>query len=377
MQAADGQIMTIGQGDDAFDLKISIEKFQNQSNIILNNTSCWLSYRFFGQVLQSEIIGASTGFTPMVKSFRIRSSIPDLMEHFGDKKNRSLRVHVCTSGHVLGTATVDLLPLFGDVRQKQDFEGAMMDGEYVIHPAATNSSARDGSSPDTTSARLTITTSLDKEVQRDNPRPSSAKVRLSISSQTDLQDNPNHARTECGSPSPKQALHKNQDDEYSERQKHLDEKENDLKAKEMQLAKKEKQVYESTVALEKKRLEWEQWRHQEELKWHEKLRSKEAAAMRSIEERASSIEKEKMRSLESSRCEYEKLESRLRSALVEVESKERQLKEVQVSHENEQKRKMAELDLREKLMKEELKHTIEIEVGMFLFVCLFHLPIEV
>lgn len=368
MHAADDQIR-VGQGNDVFDLKISIEKFQNQSSVIHNNNPCWLSYRFFGQVLQSEILGAS-GFTPMVKSFRIRSSIPDLIEYYRDKKNGSLRVHVCTSGQLLGTATVDLLPLLRDVSQNQDFEGAIMNGEYVVHPTANDASTRGKSSPSTAPACLTVTTSLDKDVQHNNilcrlatdQQPSSAKVRLSISSQTDQQDNPNDTRNDCGVSSPIQALHKNQEDEYSKRQKHLDEKECELKAREVQLAKKERQVYESTVALEKKRLEWEQWRHQEEFKWHEKLRNKEAAAMRSIEERASNIEKERLRTLDSSRCEYEKLESRLRSALVEVESKERQLKEVEVSHENEQKRKMAELDLREKLMKEELKHTIEIEV---------------
>lgn len=361
MQDAD-KMICIGRGTDVFDLKISIEKFHNQLHITRNNNPCWLSYRFFGEVLQSEILCVSADeFTPMIKSFRIRSSVSELMEHF--RKNSSLHVHVCANGLVLGTAAVDLLPLMCDESHSDVvLGGRFLDGEYAVYPAANQTD--EGALNSTTAARLSITIYLDKDVlhsdSQDEPvsdqQSSSAKVRLSISSQTDLPDVPSEATIVCTSQSQTRA------NEVSTRQKRLEEKENELKALESQLNKKERQVHESTVALEKKRLEWEQWRHQEECAWHAKLRSKEAAAMRAIEDRTSNIEKERLRSLESSRSEYEKLESRLRNALVEVEAKERQLKEVEVNHLNEQKRKMAELDLREKLMKEELKHTVEIEV---------------
>ena len=348
-------MMNIGQGSDIFDLKISIEKFHNPSQITSDNNPCWLSYRFFGQVLQSGVIRSSCeSFSPMANSFRIRSSLPELAQHFAEKKNSSLRVHVCTNGQVLGTAVVDLSSLFGaQEKNNLNFEGRMMKGEYDVRPSAEHLSV------DKTNSQLTMTLCLDRE-----PRQSKelSTVRLSISSQTDndiyaspTTETSDKSQNDCG----KSALYT--------RQKQLEEKENELKTKEAQLNKKEKEVYETTVALEKKRCEWEQWRHQEEFKWHEKLRHKEAATMRTIEERVSSIEKERLRSLETSRSEYEKLESRLRNALIEVESKERQLKEVEVTHQNERNRKMAELDLREKLMTDELRHTIEIEVSHLLF----------
>eukprot|EP00956_Cyclotella_meneghiniana_P043952 scaffold295509_cov79-Cyclotella_meneghiniana.AAC.1 len=88
--------------------------------------------------------------------------------------------------------------------------------------------------------------------------------------------------------------------------------------------------------------------------------------MRAIDERVCNIEKERLDSLESSRKEYEVLESRLRNALLEVESKERRLNEVEAMHQNERQRKMAELDLRERLMKEELQHTIDIEASVII-----------
>ena len=363
----DHPMVNIGQGSDIFDLKISIEKFRNQSQIISDNDLCWLSYRFFGQVLQSEII-RSTGesFPSMVNSFRIRSSLPELARHFAEKKKSILRIHVCTNGRVLGTAIIDLSLLF-DTQENNDlnFEGRIVKGDYVVRPSTKHLS------DDKSNSQLVMTLCLDREPRQSN---SVSSVRLSMSSQTDVSTT--RPKITCGSPSSETSDESQNDCRKSvllTRQRQLDEKENELKTKEVQLNKREKEVYETTVALEKKRCEWEQWRHQEEFKWHEKLRHKEAATMRTIEERVSSIEKERLRSLDTSRSEYEKLESRLRNALVEVESKERQLKEVEVTHQNEQNRKMAELDLREKLMKEELKHTIEIEVSLSLLADQYHL----
>ncbi len=66
--------------------------------------------------------------------------------------------------------------------------------------------------------------------------------------------------------------------------------------------------------------------------------------------------------MEASKKEYENLEARLKKALLEVEAKERQLKHTELGYQNEQKRRWAEIESREKLMKEELKHSLEIEV---------------
>ena len=66
--------------------------------------------------------------------------------------------------------------------------------------------------------------------------------------------------------------------------------------------------------------------------------------------------------MERSKSEYAKLESRLQKAIVEVEAKERQLKEVRDSHEHEYKRKVAELEFREKMIKQQMNSIVEIEV---------------
>ncbi|KAL3786510.1 hypothetical protein HJC23_010676 [Cyclotella cryptica] len=358
---------SIGLGSDSFELKVSVDNFHNQSQLTANREQqphCWLSYRLFGQVYQSETFGSpAQSFTPMVHSFRIRSSLLELGDHFRDKKNSMLRVHVCTIGQVLGTAVVDLSPLFGTQGKSHCCEGRMTHGEYIVRPTSNEGG---GNASKARPATLLMTLCLDKEsspnnkvYQSDNQQPSSSAKCSPFSSQTDMID------TNVNVVDPASFCQRELENNHFllPRQKLLQEREQELKAKEAQIYTREREVYVSIADLEKKRYEWEQWRQQEEVKWHEKLRNKEAATIRTIEERLCTIEKDRLRSLETSRSEYEKLEGKLRKALAEVEAKERQLKEVEITQRNEQKRKMAELDLREKLMKEELKHMIEIEAS--------------
>ena len=273
----------------------------------------------------------------MNKTFRIQSSLRELSEHFGDKKNAVLRVHVCTNGQVIGTATVNLLPLFCN-QEAGEFEGRMSRGEYVV--CAANKQGKDDVSE---AACCLVMLCLDKE----HKVVSKPRVCSSISLQTDLAKESSERVVDCAtSPirpakSGKHEVHDNADTTFLQ-QKLCEEKERELKAREAQISKKEQD-------LEKKRCEWEQWRHEEEFKWHERLRVKEAATMRTIEDRMCQ-----------SRSEYEKLEGRLRNALIEVEAKERHLKEVEVTHQNERKRKMAELELREKAM----NHSLAIEASL-------------
>ena len=114
----------------------------------------------------------------------------------------------------------------------------------------------------------------------------------------------------------------------------------------------------------RRRYEWEEWRHQEELKWHEKLREKETAAMRALEEQAKEKEKERRNMVEASRKEYIRLETKLKKALVEVENKDRLLNNEISMKESELKRKQMDLDARLRIMGQENKYMIELEVRM-------------
>ncbi len=242
------------------------------------------------------------------------------------------------------------------------FEGRMIHHEYIVKTrGSVNGVLVEGEGEESQSIlpRLTVRLCIDRdsassdayrtEMSGKNKRRSpTAVISLSTSSQT--------AKTICldRASSPRQSDH------YSI--EYLEDKTKQLNSKEVELSKKEKDVLLELASLERKRCEWERWRHRQELECQEKLRQKEAIMLKAVEERVHVIEKERISALELSKNEYEKLETRLRKALTDVEAKERQLKHAEINLQNERKSKLAELELREKLMKEELKHSITIEV---------------
>ena len=278
----------------------------------------------------------------------------------------------------MGTSYIDLRQLIAPLEYGEEFqanaaglEGRMIHNEYILQPRGTHDGMivegneeenrmckpriavrlcidRDSSSSDANSyERQTEPHGMNRR------RSSTATISLSTSTQTtnsvcvDRASSPRH-----------------RSDQYS--MEHIEEYANVLNSKEAELSNKEKEILQQMASLERKRCEWEQWRHREEIDWQEKLRQKEAAMLKAVEERVQVIEKERKSALELSKNEYDKLETRLRKALIDVEAKERQLKHAKVSHQSERKSKLAELELREKLMKEELKHAIEIEVRLMI-----------
>ena len=60
---------------------------------------------------------------------------------------------------------------------------------------------------------------------------------------------------------------------------------------------------------------WERWRNEQELNWREKLRMKEAATIRVLEEKAEENEKEHLKALSAVQLEYSRLEQRLKKSI--------------------------------------------------------------
>ena len=78
-------------------------------------------------------------------------------------------------------------------------------------------------------------------------------------------------------------------------------------------------------------------------------------------------ESEQMATIEKCRSEYKRLESRLKTALSDVEEKEREMKRILAANNTTFVQKITELDLREKLIREETKHAIDMEVCFKLY----------
>jgi len=324
-----------------------------------------LSYRFQHSVVQSEIfvISSTKGderYKPMMHTFRFQEcSLSSLVQHFNDQQNSTLRVHLCTQGEVLGTAFVDLrqlLPMELLAEQCITFEGRMVANEYVI-----KSKKKDVNH----APRIAVRLSIDREVPPSvTNEPLYHKQLLETatprcSSSTSCQTHTRMSKDTSTSPkeesdSKKTSLPKSKSNESLDI---FHEKEKLINQREAELAEKEKDIFRSVAALEKKRCDFETWRHREELAFHEKLRDKEAALVRAAEQR----ETRKLSSVENSKHEYERLEARLKKALIEVESRERQLKDIELTFQNSEQRKTAELKSKEKLLKDELKHSVEIE----------------
>ena len=375
-------IYIIGAGSQIFQVVICIEKCQQLVSVNSNKSgsrNVWLSYRFGGAVVQSEIFSISgnqgvQGFTPTMSSFRLRSSLPELGSYFNDKKNTTLRVHLCTEGEVLGTFFVDLRQLADAKNQEYintSFQGRVVHNDYIVKP-------KKGSN-ELASTRISVRLCIDRErpspahdtvpnqlAPASNPWQSSGAAAISLS--TSCQTVHTLCADKASSPIQTEITEKTIPENKS-LESCLLEKERHLNTREAQLSKKETEIFQAVATLEKKKSEFEQWRHRQELEWHAKLRDKEAAMMRQAEDRCT----EKLGSMENSKNEYERLEARLRNALLEVEWKERQLKDTEQSYQNERVRKMAELESKEKLLKHELKSTVEIEVSLLCCVAFLYL----
>lgn len=403
-------------GNDLFELKISIEECHNLFDLVQNSSSAegsndahsstsgtspssatqyWLSYRCLGNVIQSELFSvvdsaATTNeipFIPSLQTFHVKRE--ELTSYFNDKKNSALRIHLCTKGNVIASAFVNFSPLM--MSDKEVMLGALkVRNEYTFKPRVKDTEQT------SSSARVVVTLSLDKHIaasasiaeqlQRPNQLLPPTPVKIQP---TPKQPSPEQIKKETVNAEEEAAKVRSQVKEetesklcrnidegndtqcHRETQTQLIEREAKLQMREDQVSKKEQQLYESLASLDKRRLEWEQTKHHEELAWQEKLRSKEAEMMSAIEERIMSNEKERLASTEKARSDYEQLERRLTKAICDVEAKDRTLKELHERHQHEYNHKLAELELKEKLVKQEMKHSVAIEASIYMpdYVC--------
>ena len=407
-------------GNDLFELKISIEECYNLFDLVQQSSSAegnndalnstyppssatqyWLSYRCLGKVIQSELFSVSDSpsaatanaspFIPSLQTFHVKRE--ELTSYFNDKKNITLRIHLCTEGNVIATAFVEFGPMM--MSNKNVVLAALkVRNEYTFQPRVKDMET-------SSCARVAVTLSLDKhsvdafditdqqkkqelqqqqqhlppppppaEIQKTPKEPSQKQIKKET---VNVEEEAAKVRVDAKE-EPESKLCSNVDDSNNaqcQRETQLIEREAKLQMREDQVSTKEQELYASLASLDKRRLEWEQSKHHEELAWQERLRNKEAEMMGAIEERIMINEKERLASTEKARSDYEQLERRLTKAILDVEAKDRMLKELHERHQHEYNRKLAELELKEKLVKQEMKHTVEIEVSIFSnrFVC--------
>lgn len=130
------------------------------------------------------------------------------------------------------------------------------------------------------------------------------------------------------------------------------------------LLQKLKEIARVEMELDTKQREWMEYQRREEQSFRQHLREKEIKVQEYLEKYMKQEELKQMKIIENCRIEYKNLESRLKTALADVEAKEREMKRIVAANNTTFVQKITELDLKEKLIREEAQHLVDMEVGL-------------
>ena len=308
-------------GNDTTEVR-EIQGEQSQSS------SIWLSYELLGKISQSDMFSGSN-VPPFETEFRVRcGSWEDLAECLKKKQHDPLCIYICRENSLLGIAHFNLV----DALLASKKGGQTGHGGRVVQTCYI----------ETIKAAQTQT----EEEEKPYLALSSIKVGLQIQEHgleetisTTMAITTNKISPSRHGSSTSQHLH------IRPPATRMDERDEE---KRIQL----------------KQQNYEAWRHRKELEWLQKLQTKEAAMLQAVEEQVASIKNESLLASEASRKEYDQLTARLRKGLMDIESKGRQLKDLELNHQHDFKRRMAELDTRERLNREEVNHFKAVRWGV-------------
>lgn len=345
-----------------FILSIRLDKAKNLHNLLPEDVlvaEAWLSYRLLGAaapVVQSaetfELYSTSTeGFESCEDVFELELSAPTALA------TSSFDVYLCTHGSVLGKTRVKIESLLALNEGGDQFAERAGRGTFYFTTAAN------GKEDDESSAASSIEVGM--SLRRELNDGIAAGISGISSTSKTCKREASTTTTSCQiSSSPnKPAIAQHSTDASAPTSA--------LAPAAPLLVQTQTPSTTGTTAddrieFEKERRRWEEWRHKEELKWHNKMREQESAALKALDEQSKAQERQNDKEIETRKKEFESLEGRLRKALAEVEKRERRIRTVEASREAEYTSKMAEVELKQKLLKEETKHAAELEVSSVL-----------
>mmetsp|Transcript_29530 Transcript_29530/g.85980 ORF Transcript_29530/g.85980 Transcript_29530/m.85980 type:complete len:597 (-) Transcript_29530:2500-4290(-) len=340
-----------------FILSIRLDKAKNLHNLLPEDVlvaEAWLSYRLLGAaapVVQSadtfELYSTSTeGFESCEDVFELELSAPTALA------TSSFDVYLCTHGSVLGKTRVKIESLLALNEGGDQFAERAGRGTFYFTTAANGKEDDESSAP----SSIEVGMSLRREL---NDGIAAGISGISSSSKTCKREASTTTTSYQISSSPnKPAIAQHSTDASAPTSA--------LAPAAPLLVQTQTPSTTGTTAddrieFEKERRRWEEWRHKEELKWHNKMREQESAALKALDEQSKTQERQNDKEIETRKKEFESLEGRLRKALAEVEKRERRIRTVEASREAEYTTKMAEVELKQKLLKEETKHAAELE----------------
>ena len=378
--------LPIGNGKDVFLLTIKLNEVRNLQNLVRPNHfidnvhEVWLSYAIFDVMIQTDKFYISnSAFSPVVDMFRLQSSTQELMTYF-DNNYKVLEIHICTNGSVLGSVNCDMRLIFDgfDVNKIPKIHGYFS----VNNSGKLSNHVHDDEFEKDETAVISLTILLQElPKSQDLAIKSSPKIRQK-SVEKNNSDSFSSQTRKTSLETKEQQSHKVKTIEQKEKEndglpqkralnKSINETEdrpqNETRKRDL---KNEAEANKLLANLEKGKREWEEWKHQEEIKWQEQLKEKEILAMRALHEQAMIKEKESADVIETARIEQKKLEARLRKALMDVEDRERRLILEEENRRIEYRSNLSEMQMQQKILKEETKHIVDLEVRQFHAICL-------
>jgi hypothetical protein len=365
-----GSPMPLGRGNAIFCLTVRLESANcfHALGIDHRGADGWLSYSIFERVVQTDKFSFTMrqSLNPVEDAFRIRCSLEEIHSYFSS--NGLLKIYICTQSRgLIGSVTMDLGCLIiglADTKKKE------VHGKYLVeltHKNSDDSFLKEEPSIEA-SAFLQLISSdeglSDTKVTLKDVSERNSKQRAVCCESTDLEHvvSSKNSTQQCEYDA--QFYCKDGYDSPVGRHRDVIREapgESGIVKKSMRQD-VVRENSEAAMDLERRHLEWESWRHKQELQWHEKLRYKEETVMKRLEERAKEKEKERYAAMESYRLEYSKLEGKLRKALNGVESREHQLMLQDAARQEEFSRKSAELEKKHRAVLEEARHSLNLEV---------------
>ena len=307
---------------------------QPQEDLSGRPDEAWLSYQYIGKLVQTKrfrLIQGAGNFAPSSKTFRIDGSTDKLNSFFAAEATGFLLVYACTQGAVRGRARVNLKSLLSlENICDLNFTERSGRGEFIFRDCNANEDV----APPMSFPRISVKAQLKRAVATNSSSTSCSTVASQTLSAPIKNSLPNGVKeeglTEQRAAHPLSVL-------------------------------QHPPISEQKLAFEKEKRKWEEWRHKQVIQWQEQVRKKEAETIKSLEERSEAKEIERRQAAEASRQDFLKLEARLRKGLVEVEKRERRIRTVEASREADYTTKMGQIELKERLVKEETRHAAELE----------------
>lgn len=293
----------------------------------------WVSCEYLGNVVQSEKLTHSSFLTGQIEGTIFSASFV-FHSSYGNATNglskggigHALNIYICANDSILGHACTSIE--WGEFEKDLSHKKHILKGFVHVNPFYNGSTHCE-----------TVTPLL-------QPRKAALRILLSFC----LSNNENDTNTCYDRPSMR--FQSQSQDIITERRDEPDQtKKNESKNSEKR-----------SPSLDEMREKWNQFRYNEEMKFHKSLREKEAVLRKYLEEQKKMNDKEKEEAIKVSCTEYQKLKSRLKVALLAIEAKERKLERTFREKEATMTDKMTTLGLEQKKIKEESKRRVDAEV---------------